>query len=114
MIFTKTISSGPITKDKDGQLTNAFHFSMKQTWEKNQTDGEEKYTSNTDDEDWTIYPNGKFEYEIWSETKLYYGGAEGTFDSSKYEEFVNQMKEYKMDWLKELSYDEETEDYTYV
>ena len=112
--YFEKISSGPITKDKDGQLTYGFHFSITKTWEKTHTDEQGGYFEKTDDEEWTIYPNGQFEYDIWCMTKGYYGGQKGEFDSSKYEEFVNQMKEYKRDWMIELSYHEETADFTYV
>lgn len=116
MNYTERISSGPILKDKDGQLTKGFHYSIFQKWETEHIDdenGEPYYTNQSDYEGWEIYPNGTFHYEVCQDTARWCGEEEGTFDSSKYEEFVCQMKECKTDWMKELSYDRDTADYTW-
>lgn len=57
----------------------------------------------SNEEHWYLMPNGTFFY-------VHYNGSgaviyDGTFDSSKYDDYVSQMKEYKDDWIHELSYE---------
>lgn len=116
MLYSKKISSGPTTKDIDGQLTNGYFLSIYEEWEDEFVDdetGEVFYRKQSDAEGWDIFPNGKFIYGTCCDTTRWCGEEEGTFDSLQYEEFVNQMKELKTDWIKELSYDEDTATFTW-
>ena len=114
-MYSVTISNGPVTMDNDGQKTNGFHFSVFEEWESDWVDdetGEVFLNKKSDYEGWVIYPNGKFKYEVYSDSDSICLKQDGTFDSSKYEEFVNQMKEDKRDWMNDLSYDENTAVYS--
>lgn len=61
---------------------------------------------------WCIYPNGEYTYETqrrrengedpWDYWESDLDSQEGLFDSSKYEEYVEQMLTYRTDWKKGL------------
>ena len=62
----------------------------------------------TDSTEWFIHPNGTFsgsvEFIYPNEPPQEVIKFEGTFDKSKYNDFVKQMQDYKEDWRKELEY----------
>ena len=92
----KSIETGPIVKDKkiighhfyEGEL---LYFGI---------DDEEGMSSGTD---WYIYPDGTFCYTESRSWESWEIDGDGTFDSSKYDEFVEQMMDCKTDWQKELA-----------
>ena len=60
--------------------------------------------------DWYIHPDGTFSgsesyYPDCAESEHYEFG--GTFDKSKYDEIVANMKNFQTDWQKELVYDDD-------
>ena len=129
MFYKKEILSGPIEKDKKGQKTNGYLFSITEKWQAELSDMDNDVDDGSDDdgfvggvevlpcdveyESWEIYTNGEFRYDVCSDGRKWCGGEEGTFDPTRYEEFVNQMKEYKTDWMNELSWDHKNSDYTW-
>ena len=66
--------------------------------------------------DWYIYPNGTFTSEhhyvsSFEPSEHYHYG--GKFDESKYNDYVEQMKQFREDWEEELQYDDDQyEDYS--
>lgn len=91
----RTIETGPIVKDKkiighhfyEGELQ---YFGI---------DDEEGLSSGTD---WYIYPDGTFCYTESRSWESWDIDGDGTFDSSKYGEFVDQMMHFIKDWKDEL------------
>ncbi len=110
-----SIASGPIEKDIDGQMTKGFSIFTSHKWEEEfiDEDGNQSYSCVWDVEGWDIYQDGTFIYKKNSDTERAVGECQGTFDPSLYEDYVNQMREYKFDWLEGLNYDLETQDYTF-
>ena len=117
MSFVSKFTSGPIEvfNDDDEKTSEGYEYSSYSEFRDEYTDddGEIHYTSESNVEYWEIYSNGKFKYGVCSDTKRWCGDCEGTFDPSKYEEYVNQMKEYKTDWMKGLSYDKDSYNFTW-
>ena len=110
MIHTEEVKSGPIVRDIDGQKTYGYHFSFYEKWEEvDYKIGERQLykTIKSDYEGWEIYSNGKFHYAVCQDSARWCGECDGTFDSSLYEDYVSQMKEYKTDWMNGLSYNKE-------
>ena len=96
-------------------MTYGFHFCVFEKWETVKfyyEDGQSYTTCEPDVECWSIFPDGKFWYMRDSDRERFGGECEGTFDSSLYEDYVSQMKEYKTDWMKGLSYDRDTMNFT--
>ena len=98
----KKIECHPIGGDLKEGLEEGFYYCIIIT---------EEYGDNEEDNEWNewfVYPNGKFSAETHfmstSEPSehIYY---EGTFDRSKYNDYIEQMKNFKGDWKKELNYE---------
>lgn len=53
---------------------------------------------------WRIFPDGTFSCTTDKSWDIFIIDGDGTFDSSKYDEFVEQMMDYKTDWQKELKH----------
>ena len=54
---------------------------------------------------WELFFDGTlhYSYEKLSSYMVDYGyGFDGTFDKAKYQDYVNQMKEHREDWMKEI------------
>lgn len=93
----RTIETGPIVKDKK---IIGHHFYEGETLYFG-IDDEEGMSSCTD---WYIYPDGTFCYTTNKSWDIFIVDGDGTFDSSKYDEFVEQMMDCKTDWQKELKH----------
>ena len=66
--------------------------------------GERKLFS-TEIQTWIIFPDGTFLFLDNTDDDTKYGRI-GTFDPSKYDYYVEQMKEHKIDWTMGLKYDD--------
>lgn len=110
MSYKQTISVGPEVMDNNGVKTSGFHYSIFEEW--GETENDTTYYK-SDVEGWTIYPDGTFRYVVNQDTARWCGECQGTFESSRYDVFVQMMKEYKTDWMRELHYDKDTGDFTW-
>ncbi len=111
MVHTEKVSIGPVVKDNEGVVTNGYHYSMYEKWE-GETEEEFQGIIKSDAEGWDLFSDGSFIYYKNSDTEECLVFCNGKFNSSKYDEIVEQIKELKIDWLCELEYDEETLDAT--
>lgn len=91
------IETGPIEKDKK---IIGHHF-YEYTKDYFGVDDEEGMSSSTD---WYIYPDGTFSFTTVRSWESWDIDGDGTFDSSKYDEYVEQMMECKTDWQEELKH----------
>ncbi len=110
MSYQKTISVGPEVMDNNGVKTYGFHYSIFEQWGETDDYGTTHFIS--DGEGWTIHPDGTFRYSVNRDTEEYCGECLGTFESSRYDDYVQMMREYKTDWMRELQYDRDTGDFT--
>lgn len=102
MYSKKIITCHPIKGDLKKKFGEGYYYGV--TIKRN------NYGDKDDERtDWFVYQNGTFSstsdcYYSYQPSEHYSSG--GTFDSSKYNDYVQQMKEFKEDWQEELEYDE--------
>ena len=87
-------NSGPIKREEE---EIGYFF---EEVEIEEFDDETYYT----DRRWEIFPDGTFTCNTQRSWERWDIPVEGIFERSRYEEFVNQMKELKTDWIDELTY----------
>jgi hypothetical protein len=98
----KTIESHPLYESWN--MGEGYYYSITITT-KYEDDVEE-----TERTEWFIHPNGTFSGNTHSHpldeppVLIFFGG---TFEESKYNDYVEQMKKFKGDWEEELEYDDE-------
>ena len=87
---------GPFVKDFDGVKSNGYLFSRC-------NDMSNPFFKMRREEKWYLIEDGTFIHLIDDD----YGKRvlQGTFDPSKLEDYVNQMKQFKTEWMKELTYE---------
>jgi len=91
----KSIGTGPIIKDKK---IIGHEFREDETTYYGMEDEEGMSTSST----WFFYPNGEYSCTTQRSWEFWDIPEDGTFDCSKYDEFVEQMMDGRTDWKKEL------------
>lgn len=93
MIHKKIITHSPVRREEEnGTIVEGHSYSITMIW-----DGDyhlETYV------DWTIFKDGTWEY-AWDEG-IACDYKMGTFDVSRYDEFVEQMENLKTEWIEEL------------
>ena len=92
----KETMCGPFEKDIEGFKSNGFSFSVC-------NDVSNPFYKRRIQEQWYLIDDGTFIYVIDDDDGT--RGCQGTFDSSKYEEYVNQMKQFKTEWMTGLTYE---------
>lgn len=92
----KNLLCGPFVKDFDGTKSDGYLFIRSY-------DVCNPFFKMKKEEHWYLMPNGSFIYINDSGQDVI--AYEGTFDSSKYDEYVSLMKEYRTEWINELSYE---------
>lgn len=107
MLFATIFREGPnVAKLDDGSVVKGYYYTFAKEWKEYDDNDEEVINSWIEDETWIIYPDGIFEYHNTKEKEQVYKRCHGTFDSSRYNTFVEMMKNFKTDWKEELEYDE--------
>lgn len=100
----KTIVCQPIDDYAAKMLGEGFYFSVSITTD---YDGGRKETRGTE---WFIHPNGTFSgkdfIQFPNEPPEDVFDFDGTFEKSKYNDYVKQMQELKEGWTEELDYNE--------
>ena len=104
MYKEKRFECHPIDGDLKEQFGEGYYYCITITTVYGDNEGEEEYT------EWYVYQNGRFSSEThitssFEPSQHIYCG--GTFDSSKYNEYVKQMQEFKGDWEEELEYNDD-------
>ena len=74
------------------------------------TSNDEEGNEDSESTEWFIHPNGTFSGSITliypNEAPLEITRFGGTFEKSKYNDYVKQMQEFKGEWIEELEYDD--------
>ncbi len=111
MTHTKKYETKQIDTTDAGNFENensckeGYSYAIIEEW----INGNEKYS---DVSCWKIHPDGTFEFFEDCDTSDFLYVVKGTFDKSKYDNFVDQMLNLETDWQKELVEDKNTEDGT--
>ena len=111
MICKRTYETKHIDTTDAGNFENensckeGYSYAIIEEW----SNGNEKYS---DVSCWKIHPDGTFELFEDCDTCDCIYVCNGTFDKSKYDNFVDQMLNLETDWQKELVEDKNTEDGT--
>ena len=111
MTHTKKYEAKQIDTTDAGNFENVnsckegYSYAIIEEW----SNGNEKYS---DVSCWKIHPDGTFEFFEDCDTCDCIYVCNGTFDKSKYDNFVCQMLNLETDWQNELVEDKSTEDGT--
>ena len=98
MTNTRNVSSGIVEENKELNKKAGYYYEVEDCVELNS--GVFVYEV----ECWTLYNDGTLYYSMdkMSPREDYGYGFDGTFDKAKYQDYVNQMKEHREDWMNEI------------
>ena len=97
----REILCGPFEKDFDGIRADGYLFSRCD-------DDSTPFYQKREKETWYLIEDGSFINVVEKNDDVVV--FQGTFDSSKLEEYVHQIKQFKTDWIRELNYKENDEE----
>ena len=99
---------GPdIAKFDDGSEQKGHYYTIAKQWNEFDEADENPINSWIDRETWVIYPDGVFEYHHIKNKEETEEVCPGLYDRTRYDAFVEMMKNFKTEWMAELEYDEE-------